>query len=227
MRRRGICVRPKSLSSNCVCSEAISSGRGNQRPKVRFRQRVADKKHEQHGEQRDGHGADDHFCFETRAEMIFAAFDPQAHHGAEEDQPKNHQRGGDETGNRVESQNIAPIFRFERNAERAEGEHRSEQQDEKERAGGKSPALFGAEAAHCAPPFSWKLMRHNLSARDGHRVIRGAQTGATMRWTLFVQRQWQSSQFESAELGRHLFRTIASGQGQVKNGGCTFPVHLF
>ena len=118
--------------------------------------RVADKKHEEDGEQRYGHGADDHFRFEARAELVFAALGPEAHDGADEDQSKDQQGGGDEAGHRIEGHNIAPVFRLEWNVERAEGEDGGEQQGEKEGAGGESPALFGAEAAHRAPPLVGK-----------------------------------------------------------------------
>ena len=128
--------------------------------------------------------------------MFFAAFDPEANDGAEEDEPENDQRGGDETGNRVEGQNIAPVFRFERNVERAEGENRGEQKGEKEGAGGESPALFGAESGSPRAAASWKVMRHNLSGRGWQRRDLRRTSRGNYAMDIFVQRRGWPSQFE-------------------------------
>ena len=44
--------------------------------------RVADKKHEDYRKKRKRHGADDHFGFEARAQLLLAAFRPEANDGA-------------------------------------------------------------------------------------------------------------------------------------------------
>ncbi len=64
-------------------------------------QRIADEKHEEHGEQRQSHRADDHLGLETRTELFFAALRPKAQHRAHENHEKYEKCCGDETGNRV------------------------------------------------------------------------------------------------------------------------------
>src|SRR5208337_598365 len=53
--------------------------------------------------------AQNHLGFETRAELLFAAFGPQPHDTAREDEPKNEKRGGNEARDRVEGQELGSI----------------------------------------------------------------------------------------------------------------------
>ena len=96
-------------------------------------QGIADEKHEDDWQEREGHRADDHLRFEARAELIFAAFGPEAKDGTREDQAEDEQRRGDETGNAKQTHDGAPTARFERNVERAEGEDGGEQESDGDR----------------------------------------------------------------------------------------------
>src|SRR5262249_46876103 len=89
-------------------------------------QRVADKKHEEHRQQRNNNGADNHFAFATGAEWLAAAFGPRAEDGAGDDQSEKNERCGNERGNSVEGENVAPTARFEGRIKRAERENGSE-----------------------------------------------------------------------------------------------------
>src|SRR6266849_4052522 len=80
-----------------------------------IQKRIADEKHEDDREKRDGHCPENHFRFETRAELLFAALGPEAEHGAHEDEAENEKSCGDETGDGVEGESVAPIFGFEGN----------------------------------------------------------------------------------------------------------------
>jgi hypothetical protein len=109
-------------------------------------ERVADEKHEDDGEERKRHRADDHFRFEARAELVFAAFGPEAKDGAREDEAEDEERGSDEAGNRVQPHDRAPVAGFDRNVERSEGEDGGEEKRDGDAADDESPALAWAEA---------------------------------------------------------------------------------
>src|SRR5580698_9974916 len=109
-------------------------------------QRIADDKHEEDREERERHGADDHLRFEAGAELIFAAFGPEAKDGAREDEAEDEKRGGDEAGDGVQPHDGAPVAGFERNVERAEGEDSGEEKRDGNAADDERPALARAEA---------------------------------------------------------------------------------
>lgn len=56
---------------------------------------------------------------------------------------------------------------------------------------------------------------------DHAKVRESAHRAALTEWTLFVQQHapWENVEMEVAQ--RHLFGTIASASGQVKNSACT------
>ena len=113
-----------------------------------IQQGITDKKHKKDGKQGDGHGAADHLGFEARAQMVFAAFGPQAKNGARQNQREGEQCGGDDGGDGVKRDGIAPIFRLERHVERTEGEYRGKQQRQKNSGDRETQALAGRGAVH-------------------------------------------------------------------------------
>src|SRR6266446_151467 len=114
-------------------------------------QGIAHKKHEYDGEKRDGGCAENHLGFETGAEVVLASLGPQADDAPRENQAENEQGGGDEAGDRIESDNFAPGLRFERNVQRAESENGGEQEGDKDTAQGELNAQLGGGGAHWAP----------------------------------------------------------------------------
>ena len=109
-------------------------------------QGIADEKHEHDGQERKGHRADDHLCFEAGTELIFAAFGPETEDGAREDEAEDEKRGGDETGNGVQPHDGAPVAGFDGDVERAEGEDGGEEEGDGDAADDEGPALAWAEA---------------------------------------------------------------------------------
>src|ERR1700739_3430831 len=59
---------------------------------------IADEEHEHDRQEGDRHGAEDHLGLETCAELRFAALHQQADKAADEDETKDEQGGGNETG---------------------------------------------------------------------------------------------------------------------------------
>jgi len=109
-------------------------------------QGIADEKHEDDGQERERHCAYDHFRFEAGAELVFAAFGPEAKDGAREDEAEYKERSGDEAGDGVKPHDGAPVAGFEGDVERAEGEDGGEKESDGDAAEDERPALAWAEA---------------------------------------------------------------------------------
>ena len=78
-------VRPKSFIRRLGLFGSDFEGPGEPAAQGAVEKRVADKEHEDYRKKREGHGADDHLGFETRAKLFLAAFRPEANDGAQED----------------------------------------------------------------------------------------------------------------------------------------------
>src|SRR5579872_1643873 len=109
-------------------------------------QRIADEKHEDDRKERERHRADDHFCFEARAELVFAAFSPEAKDSAREDETEDEKCRSDEAGDGVKPHDGAPVARFEGNIERTECENGGDKKSDGDAADDERPALAWAEA---------------------------------------------------------------------------------
>ncbi len=66
-------------------------------------QGIADEEHENHGQQRNRHGSQDHLRFEARTELRLAALHAQPHEAANKDQAEDQQRGGDEAETAIQA----------------------------------------------------------------------------------------------------------------------------
>ena len=111
-------------------------------------QGVADKKHKEHREQGNGRGADDHFRFEASPELLAAVFHPETKKCAKQNKKKNDEGSGNERRNGVERQILAPVTRIEGGIERAQSEHRGEEQGEDHSCDEKPAALAGSGGGH-------------------------------------------------------------------------------
>jgi hypothetical protein len=109
---------------------------------------VADEKHEDDGEKRDANGADDHLGFEAGAELFVAAFGPKTQEGPRDDQAEHDERCRDERGDGVESEDVAPVARFERSVKRAERENGGEKKSEDDAGQEEAGALRGGSGSH-------------------------------------------------------------------------------
>ena len=72
-------------------------------------ERVADEKHEENGEKGDSYCANDHFGFEAGAELLVAAFRPEAKNSAKNNEKENYEHCRDEAGNSIKRQVFAPV----------------------------------------------------------------------------------------------------------------------
>ena len=113
-----------------------------------IQKRITHEEHKDDREQRETHGADNHFRFEARAELVFASFGPQANHASNEDEAEHEQRGDDETRNGIEGHDLPPIFRFKRNVEGPKRENCCEKKRKEDAADRQAPSLLGFERTH-------------------------------------------------------------------------------
>ena len=136
---------------------------------------IADEKHEDDRKKRERHGADEHFGFEASAKLLTAAFEPEAKDGAGEDKAENDQGGGDEGRDGVKSENNAPVFGFEGNIERAEGENSGEEKREDHAADDEPCTLTTGGGSHeAASTFGrnfWRAHSEQRGARERQKCL--------------------------------------------------------